>query len=391
MLLKTKGVPYRIARPIVAKVTRNPSTPSANSALIVEERFPSGGVDSFRAVLTNRPLEDTRVTMPVIHSVSNFDHLAEGDIVVINTDGVINTIYRVGSHQNFLLVTERCNSNCLMCSQPPKDRNDIPYLFDVCKELVPLIPKDAHEIGITGGEPTILGDLFFDLLQLIKSELPNTEVHCLTNGRSFAWNKMALKLGEMNYNKLMLGIPLYSDYYRVHDYIVQAKNAFDQTMQGLYNLAEQHQRIEIRIVLHKQSIPRLTKLAHYIYRNLPFVEHVAFMGLEYQGYTPHNIDKLWIEPKEYVNDLVEATDFLSDRGLNVSVYNLPLCVMPRELWKYNKKSISDWKNIYLEECTKCVLSSDCGGLFISNEKILRKYVKAFDAAPRRSHHLVKQG
>jgi hypothetical protein len=40
----------------------------------------------------------------------------------------------------------------------------------------------------------------------------------------------------------------------------------------------------------------LTRLAKYIYKNLPFVEHVTFMGLEFIGYTPHNIDKLWIDP-----------------------------------------------------------------------------------------------
>jgi len=264
-----------------------------------------------------------------------------------------------------------------MCSQPPKNRNDIPYLFNLYKKLIPLIPKDCNEIGITGGEPTLMGDLFFDLLKMIKDQLPNTEIHCLSNGRSFAWKSTSEKLADLNLNRLMLGIPLYSDYYKVHDYIVQAPNAFNQTMQGLYNLALNDQRIEIRIVLHKQSIPRLVKLAKFIYMNLPFVEHVVFMGLEYTGYTPHNIEKLWIDPADYMIELEEAVEFLAINGMNVSIYNSQLCLMPEGLWKYSRKSISDWKNIYLKECENCKMLDSCGGLFASNERKHSKYIKAF--------------
>jgi His-Xaa-Ser system radical SAM maturase HxsC len=377
MLLKTRGISYKVNEPIVAAVTRNHLSNGTNQILISEDIIPSGNLQSFKAVLSNLDAS-YRIEKPSVYSVQTFDHLVDGDIVVVNSDGVINTLYRINSHQNFLLATERCNSNCLMCSQPPRDRDDISFFFNIYKQLIPLIPKDCFELGITGGEPTLLGELFFELLQLIKSELPGTEVHCLTNGRTFAWNNMANRLGEIDFRRLMLGIPLYSDYYQAHDYIVQAENAFNQTMQGLYNLAAQDQRIEIRVVLHKQSIPRLTKLAKYIYKNLPFVEHIAFMGLEYQGYTPHNIDKLWIDPIEYMDELGEAANFLSSRGMNVSIYNSQLCLMPQELWKYTKKSISDWKNIYLDECSKCELVDDCGGLFASSVKMHSKNIKAFE-------------
>lgn len=378
MLLKTKGIPYRMTEPIVGRVTRNLSTEEPGQVLLVEQRLDIQNPQQFKGILANLDIENLGIGAPSVHSVESFDHLVDGDIVVANTDGVINTLYRINSNQNFLLATERCNSNCLMCSQPPKDRDDIPHLFCIYKQLIPLIPKNCPEIGITGGEPTLLGDSFFSLLQLIKSELPNTEVHLLTNGRSFAWDGVARKLGEMDYERLMLGIPLYSDYYQDHDYVVQAKHAFNQTIQGLYNLAAYNQRIEIRVVLHKLTIPRLTKLAQYIYKNLPFVEHIAFMGLEYQGYTPHNIGKLWIDPTEYMTELGEAAEFLSSRGLKVSIYNSQLCLMPRDLWKYNKKSISDWKNIYLNECAKCTMMNECGGMFASSEKMHSKYLKAFE-------------
>ncbi|MEJ2884361.1 His-Xaa-Ser system radical SAM maturase HxsC [Pedobacter sp. GR22-6] len=373
--MKTKGKPLNITEPLVLKVTRDQNSAMPNQALICDNYFIENK-GRFDLVLTNLALGTVSFANPFIHSVQSLDHLAEGDIIVANTDGVINTLYRVNSHQNFLLATERCNSNCLMCSQPPRDREDIYYLHNLHQKLIPLIPKDCLELGITGGEPTLLGNLFYELLAKIQSELPNTDVHCLTNGRSFAWKNLADRLGAMKYNQLMLGIPLYSDDYKTHDFIVQAKDAFNQTVQGLYNLAANNVRLEIRVVLQKQSIPRLKKLAQYIYKNLPFVEHITFMGLEHQGYTPFNIDKLWVDPVDYMEELGEAVTFLSDKDMNVSIYNSQLCLLPEELWQYTRKSISDWKNVYLDECKTCGVVDECGGLFASGQKKHSEFIKA---------------
>jgi His-Xaa-Ser system radical SAM maturase HxsC len=376
MLLRVKGIATNIAEPIVGKVTRDLEKLDENSFLICENDVPDTPDKKFAGILTN--LDNLFIdNFPVITRISTFDHLDEGDLVVGYSDGNLNTLYRVNSHHNTLLATERCNSNCLMCSQPPKDKNDIPRLFNIHKKLIPLIPKDCIELGISGGEPTLLGDLFFKTLEILKENLPETEIHVLTNGRSFAWSNLAEKLFQLDYKRLMLGIPVYADYYQVHDYIVQAKDAFNQTILGLHNLARYEQRIEIRVVLHKQSIPRLTKLARYIYKNLPFAEHVTFMGLEYIGYTPHNIDKLWIDPYDYVDELSEAVEFLSGQGMFVSIYNSQLCVLPEHLWKYARRSISDWKNSYLPECEKCTKLNDCGGLFTWNLDKHSKHIKAF--------------
>jgi len=376
MLLHTRGISHLIEAPVVGPVTRAATSSERGQILVAEDGVPYDiDLSSFKAILTS--VSDP-VDFPSVHSVKSLDHLSEGDLLAIHSDGTINTLYRPASRHNFLLFTERCNSNCLMCSQPPRNRNDIEYLYWIYRSLIPQIPKDCFELGITGGEPTLMGNLFFSLLEELKSELPDTELHCLTNGRSFAWHNVADKLGRMRYERLMLGIPLYSDYYQQHDYIVQAKNAFHQTMQGLYNLAAYDQRIEIRIVLHQQTIPRLTRLAKFIYRNLPFVEHVAFMGLEHQGYTPHNIDKLWIDPVEYMAELSEAVNYLSDYGMRVSIYNSQLCLMPEDLWQFNKKSISDWKNIYLDTCSSCTRIDNCGGLFASAVTRHSKHLKAFE-------------
>ena len=367
MLLRTKGIPINISEFVVGRITRDVNNRADNSILISEDNIPEICKSHFVGFLTSSTFTEKNKIKNAVYNVPTFEHLHEGDIVVVGPDGNIKTLYRVASFHNTILATERCNSNCLMCSQPPRDKNDIERLFRIYEKLIPLIPKDCFELCITGGEPTLMGDLFFKLLEKIKFYLPETEMHILTNGRSFAWNNMAERLGSLGYDKMMLGIPLYADYYQVHDYIVQAKNAFNQTISGLHNLNRYNQRIEIRIVLHKQSIPRLIKLAKYIYKNLPFAEHVTFMGLEYIGYTPHNIEKLWIDPCDYMEELGEAVEFLAEKGIRVSIYNTQLCVLPRNLWKYAKKSISDWKQSYLSECSLCTRINECGGLFEWNK------------------------
>lgn len=376
MELKTRGKAEYIGLSIVGAVTRNMYSPDRNKILLIDSGEGNEAMIGFLCVLACSKNLVLPKDLPLVNSVAYLHHLKEGDIVVINSDGVINTLYRVDSFQNALLVTERCNSNCLMCSQPPKDREDIPYLHSIHRQLLPLIPKDCQELGITGGEPTLMGDLFFELLKLIQKELPDTDVHCLTNGRSFASRNLTRTLSGLGMDRLVLGIPLYSDHARMHDYIVQASGAFDQTMLGFYNLADSGIRIELRIVLHSLTIPRLGKLARYIYKNLPFVEHVAFMGLEHQGYTPYNIDKLWIDPVDYAPSLEDAVNFLASKRMNVSIYNSQLCLMPENLWKFTRKSISDWKNIYLEECNRCEALERCGGLFSSATKKHSQYIHA---------------
>ena|ERR1700686_547244 len=97
----------------------------------------------------------------------------------------------------------------------------------------------------------------------------------------------------------MIGIPLYSDIASKHDFVVQAKGAFDETVRGIMNLARVGQRIEIRFVIHQQTFSRLAHTPRFIARNLPFVDQVALMGLEITGFTKANLGALWIDPIEY--------------------------------------------------------------------------------------------
>jgi len=295
----------------------------------------------------------------------DFQYLAEGDIVRLNPEsGNVSTVFRKNTPNNSILLTERCNHLCLMCSQPPKDVDDT-WLLEDAFALVRMIPTDTPNIGFTGGEPTTYGDRFIELIETTKRNLPRTSVDVLTNGRAFKSESYAAKLGRVKHPDLQLGIPIYSDDPVRHDFIVQSEGAFDETLHGVLNLKRHGVRVEIRVVIHQQSLPRLVQTCEFIARNLLFVDHVALMGLEITGFTRANLEQLWVDPYDYRDTLSEAIEVLRAYGLSCSIYNHQLCLINDDVHDVCRQSISDWKNEFLPACDGCSKKRSCGGFFSS--------------------------
>ena len=367
MRLATAGSANSFSNVVVGIVCREPLPPEVRTnRILVSDLIPKDRNDlmGYAGFLTTAKAVCPIALPPTISSVRDIDHLRTGYIVSMEPgSGFIRTMYRPESHHNTIFTTERCNSNCLMCSQPPQDRDDVDTLTERNLALIALLEQPPANLVITGGEPTLLGDKLFAIITALKEKVPSTCVHMLTNGRALAWPHYTAKLAALQHPNFSMGIPLYADTAEIHDYVVQAKGAFDQTMLGLHQAARYGLRVELRVVLHAITMPRLPQLAEYIYRNLTFVEHVALMGLENVGYAPRNMNALWIDPYEYQEQLESAVEILATRMMNISIYNHQLCVLRRSLWKFARKSISDWKNIYLDECEKCGVRDECGGFF----------------------------
>jgi His-Xaa-Ser system radical SAM maturase HxsC len=254
-----------------------------------------------------------------------------------------------------------------MCSQPPKDIDDSDRIAEHLR-LIELASPTTAELGITGGEPTLMKDDLLEIVRRCKQLLPQTALHILSNGRLFYYGSFARKVAEIDHPDLMIGIPLYSDIDYLHDYVVQCRGAFDDTMVGLYNLGRFGVHVEVRVVIHRLTYDRLYDLAEFIYRNLPFASHVALMGLEMMGLAIPNQDSLWIDPWDYRDELERASFFLASRGMRVSIYNHQLCTVAPALWPLCRRSISDWKNEYLPACSGCAAKEQCGGFFSSGLK-----------------------
>jgi His-Xaa-Ser system radical SAM maturase HxsC len=294
-----------------------------------------------------------------------YDYLADGDVVRIDpVRNTLHVLYRRNSPFNSFLVTERCDNYCVMCSQPPKAHDDS-WIVDELFRVIPLLSPETREIGITGGEPGLLGGRLVELIRCFRDQLPSTVLHVLSNGRAFAKPDLSTDVAALKHPDLMFGIPLYADVPEAHDYVVQQRGAFDQTIQGILNLKRRGVRVELRFVIHRDTYEGLPAFARFVARNLLFVDHVALMGLELMGFARSNLDALWIDPMDYQHQLAEAVDILSRAGARVSIYNLPLCVLPASLHGVARASISDWKNRFFDECDGCAKKSSCAGFFAS--------------------------
>lgn len=367
-------VPYNVEDDIVGRITFGKKNILGRSKdILVCKDANSLSTFGYLATITETvAFKGKRKPYCIVDDITEFH---EGDVIVINTKGEIIFVYEINSNHNALMATERCNHRCIMCPQPPilQEKDKTPFNL----QLISLFNKNTQEIGITGGEPTLIGDNLFTLINHIKKVLPQTAISILSNGVKFAEKEYAMKLAKCRHQDLQIDIPLFSDIAEEHNRIVGAKT-FYKTVQGLYNLALFRQRIGLRIVVHKQTYKRLPQFADFIYHNFPFVAQVAFMQMETTGLAKENFDELWIDPYDYNNELREAVLLLADRGMKPYIYNAQLCVLSQEIRCYAQQSISDWKDIYIEECDGCALKGQCAGFFVSNRNAHSSHIKKIE-------------
>jgi His-Xaa-Ser system radical SAM maturase HxsC len=387
MLLKLHGrhlrplASPRSPEPFLARVCTNRELPMearATELLLADERDPLP--EGFRGYLVRKAIEPGD-RHDVYHLGEAFSYLSEGDVVRIEPDRrAMAVLYRRSSAFNSMLVTERCDNYCVMCSQPPKQRAD-DYLVDELLQMIPWMSPDTAEIGLTGGEPALLGERLVAIVDSLGRHLPQTAVHILSNGRAFADESFARALADLHHPDLMLGIPLYGALPEQHDYIVQRRGAYDQTVRGILNLKRHGVRVELRFVIHAETYAWLPSFARFVARNLVFVDHLALMGLELMGFARANLDALWIDPLDYQPQLVEAAMILTRAGVPLSIYNHQLCVLDPRLHPLARQSISDWKNCYFDECAACTLRSECGGFFASSVVRRSRGIAAVEVLP----------
>lgn len=311
--------------------------------------------------------------------IDELDNLTdiEGDIVGISSDGFVSVLWERDSYQNVLFLTDSCNTRCKMCPQPPRQHD--PSHIEKANRILNLIKKkDIKNICITGGEPTLLKEDFPKILNRCVSEHPEARIEILSNGQTFSDFQYAKKIAALSAENVRFCISLHGDTDNIHDEIVQKTGAFHKTHQGIHNLTKLGVSIELRYVINKYNYSRLDRMAEYISRNYPFISHFAVMGLEMTGLALDNKSEVWIDPIDYSKQLERFVVEANRRNLPVSLYNHQLCVIPKIAWPIAKQSISEWKKDYKEECLKCSVKEQCGGLFLTSGQIISRAIKSIN-------------
>ncbi|KQV53289.1 His-Xaa-Ser system radical SAM maturase HxsC [Pelomonas sp. Root1217] len=324
-------------------------------------------------VVANTPEEKAQAERLVGSEVKNVAWAASadlmaGDVVTIDTArSKVVVLYRESDRHHSLFATNRCNSLCLMCSQPPTPQADPWLIEEAMVTLCHMRTSPAH-LGITGGEPTLLGGDLVRLLRTVRALHPATCIEVLTNGRRLADPALASMLFEPPVENVSWLVPLYGHASYLHDFVVQAPGAFDQTIGGLLALQEHGQPIQLRIVLIEPVLQHLKDLADFIARNLPFVREVALMASEPIGFALANRELCEVDLLDWTEVLTGAVAIFRRYGLPVLFMNTPLCALPTGLRGFAHQSISDWKNVFAAECENCAAKQQCSGLFAWHER-----------------------
>jgi His-Xaa-Ser system radical SAM maturase HxsC len=289
--------------------------------------------------------------------------LEDGDVVAVTpTRRGVDVLFRESDVHHTVFLTNRCNSHCLMCSQPPTSHDDS-WLVAEALEVAAHIRVAPSLIGFTGGEPLLLGDRLRDVLEGFARYLPGLRMDVLTNGRLFSDRSLARTVLEGMTRPVTWMVPLYGHADFLHDFVVQTPGAFDETIEGLLTLQAYRQPIQLRTVLIDPVLQVLPELCKFIGRNLPFVREVALMGCEPIGFALVNRESCQVDLRDWWRELEEAVQTLRRAGLAPVLMNAPLCGIPRSLWRYAHQSISDWKRTFAPECDGCMVRSGCAGVF----------------------------
>ena len=380
MILSAKTDRRWNAPPFVVRISTDPWRPEPfrkSEALLLRSSYESysHGFRAYFATATASPESSHTADTSIIPLPESLSYLGDGDIVVVRpSTGDLRVIYRQTAAQNSFLVTQACNSFCVMCAQPP-----VKYAADDCADMlweaIPLMDINTPEVTFTGGEPTLLGRRLVELIRRMKNFLPHTSLHVLSNGRLLKFLTFAQDIAGVCHPDLVFGIPLYSDVSHEHDFIVQASGAFDEAVKGILNLARCGLRVEIRLVITRLNYKALPRFAGFAARNLPFSCNVAFMGMEPVGFAKLNLASLWIDPAEYGEYLRAAVRILESHRVPVSIYNHQLCTISPELWRHARQSISDWKNMFIDACEGCEVKHQCCGFFASGVDVHSTSIK----------------
>lgn len=297
-------------------------------------------------------------------NINKIAFLADGDIVTVDSRGVVFRLFSAEENDATIYLTGHCNSNCVMCPCSDNERKLSEGLDDEWMQLyLAMLPSDLRHIIVTGGEPTLRLDTFMKVIKYIGKRFPNIDALLLTNGRSLAYPRLADFLLQNAPKNLIVGIPLHGDNQDLHDKITRARGSFQQTDLGIKNLLQRKMNVELRIVVTRLNLDNLYDIAKRICRDYSTVKVVNFVGLETRGNCAVNLKDVYINYREVFEHSKMAIKVLIASGIEVGLYNFPLCMVDEGYWKLCKRSISPEKVRYTSQCITCSVRNICGGFF----------------------------
>ena len=263
-------------------------------------------------------------------------------------------------------VTEKCNSNCVMCPMSLDSRKRGREMSaEEWEHFEEMIPPDTAHITVTGGEPFLCGGRLFAALEKINRLYPAADVLVLTNGRALAIPEIAERLAPLITERYCFAIPVHGPDAALHDRITASPGSFRQALAGIRFLGGTEAKTEVRIVGHRMNIGRISDTFRMLSRMKARIDVINLVAMEMTGCAARNRAGLWVDYDILCEQAEEGIRQAVLSGIDAGLYNFPLCQVPEGLWPLARHSITPYKVRYPRECEGCARRDACGGMFYS--------------------------
>ncbi len=278
-----------------------------------------------------------------------------------------------------LYITEKCNSNCIMCPMSLDSRRRGDEMdAGIWEHFSEKIQADVSHITVTGGEPFLCHTKLLPALEKINRLYPNAEILILTNGRALALPDIMNALKPLITDRYCFAIPIHGPDEALHDAITSAPGSFRQSVAGIRALSGTDARIEVRIVGHRLNLDRIGDTFRMLCSLKTRIDVINLIAMEMTGCAARNRDRLWVDYDVLCAAAEEGIRSAVLHGIDVGLYNFPLCQVPEQLRTLTKHSITPSKVRYSDACEACRRYDACGGMFYSTYLLGLCSVKPFE-------------
>jgi MoaA/NifB/PqqE/SkfB family radical SAM enzyme len=279
-----------------------------------------------------------------------------------------------------VIISPRCENNCQFCN--PNKKIDLFNLkqqeINTAKNLIDFKRQCIENIEISGSDP-IEYDKITGLVKYIKNK-GFKEIQLSTHGRRFHDKNFARNIIKAGLNRAR--IPIYGSNAMIHDSITNSTGSFNETIQGIKNLADLKIHVNVSCLIMQNNKEDLCKI----------VDLVKSLGItDFYFSVPclsNSDDSYYIPLKDipvYARKVFEHSKKIK---FQVQFHEIPYCVIgkddlcintqtrPPELGKYcqpPEKFKSKIRNIpsyrlkkHLDFCKKCSCCTKCSGFFVND-------------------------
>jgi len=278
-----------------------------------------------------------------------------------------------------LAVSDRCNNNCIFCTDKHAPKHQEPFTFENIKKSIDLFAKSlsVRSIFITSNEPTINKDIF-RILKYIKSKGLSASLN--TNAKIFSEKRNVIKVAKLGISEFRISIHGHNS--KVHDSITRTPKSFEQTVVGIKNIISLGSYVSTNTVICSQNFKFLPEILLFLH-NLG-VPKIDFFGVKPVGNANINFDLTVPKFSDVAPYLEKLYKTSTNNNIKFSLSNFPSCFLNQKILMKNQKITPFYfytsnlelnldtftERVETRKCKTCKHLKLCGGVY---REYLEKY------------------